>query len=158
MSTLTESIENQLNSLYGEREQLVNEIGVADAAAIITMVRSLESQLRTFYEANEGRAAAANADESSLALQLHDLYAQREQLEQRIGTSDADSIAMMVANLEAQLRELYRDRENGASEAAAIAQRIVSIANELGGQFDGSQLAYENTTGQSRWAMTWSKK
>jgi hypothetical protein len=40
------SVEAQLVSLYGEREHLERELGVSEAAEIVSMVRSLEAQLR----------------------------------------------------------------------------------------------------------------
>ncbi len=40
----------QLSSLYGEREFLQREIGASDATEVVNMVKSMEAQLKAFYE------------------------------------------------------------------------------------------------------------
>lgn len=44
------SLEEQLQSLYAEKEQLDKALGISSADDIITMVRSLEEQLDSLYE------------------------------------------------------------------------------------------------------------
>lgn len=44
-------------------------------------------------------------------MQLLSLYGDRELLHRELGTADADEIVAMVRSLEAQLVELYRDKE-----------------------------------------------
>lgn len=55
MSTV-ENMENQLRSLYQEREQLSDRFGVSTPEEIIRMVENLESQLQDFYRRFEGYA------------------------------------------------------------------------------------------------------
>jgi hypothetical protein len=52
-STEIDSLEEQLRSLYEDRELLENELGVSDSAEIVAMVRSLESQLNDVYQDRE---------------------------------------------------------------------------------------------------------
>jgi hypothetical protein len=42
-------MDEQLSTLYAEKELLLNALGVSDAEDIITMVRSLEEQLSALY-------------------------------------------------------------------------------------------------------------
>lgn len=44
------SMEAQLIALYAQRERLAQELGTADPAAIVKMVRSLEEQLEDLYK------------------------------------------------------------------------------------------------------------
>ncbi len=46
---VTGDMEQQLRSMYAERQQLVRALGTADAEAIIRMVRSMEAQLTDLY-------------------------------------------------------------------------------------------------------------
>jgi hypothetical protein len=55
MSTV-DNMENQLRSLYQEREQLAERFGVSTPDEIIRMVENLEGQLRDFYNRFEGYA------------------------------------------------------------------------------------------------------
>lgn len=45
-----ESMDMQLRSLYQDRERLQDRFGVSGVDDVITMVESLESQLRDFYD------------------------------------------------------------------------------------------------------------
>ena len=153
------SAEAQLVALYGEREQLLDAIGVADANSILAMISSLESQLRSFYEAREGAVAEAeprdHVGDQSADRELCDLRQQRDELEQVLGVCDSKSILGMVRSLEAQLRDLYSTRETDANEAAAVVQQIKAIAGEIGRTHQTTELLYENERGPSRWAVTW---
>ena len=55
-SAAPSSLEEQLRTLNAERATLERELGVADAAQIIAMVRSLEAQLVSLYEEREAGA------------------------------------------------------------------------------------------------------
>ena len=65
------SLEEQLVSLYEEREKLEQQLGHSEAGEIIAMFRSLDAQLVT-------------------------MYGGRETLERELGTSDPDKIVAMV--------------------------------------------------------------
>jgi hypothetical protein len=153
------SVEAQLVSLYGEREHLERELGVSEAAEIVSMVRSLEAQLRDLYHHRErsgqGNEEPSSNTSTSVEAQLVDLYEQRERLQNRIGCSDATDIIEMVGSLEHQLQDLYRDRENGAGEAARVVAQIQGIAREIGGNVAGSELTYSAEPSGSRWQVTW---
>ena len=45
-----EELNAQLHSLYKEKEELQNALGVSDARDVILMVRNLEAQLCALYE------------------------------------------------------------------------------------------------------------
>ena len=47
----------------------------------------------------------------SMEEQLVAVYAEREHLSRELGVSDAAEIVAMIRNLEAQLKDLYHDRE-----------------------------------------------
>ena len=49
-----DSLTQQLEDLYAERDFLHQEIGISDAEGIVSMVRNLEAQLRDFYSTYGG--------------------------------------------------------------------------------------------------------
>ena len=151
------SVEAQLVSLYGEREHLERELGVSEAAEIVSMVRSLEAQLRDLYYHREhsGQKEGESTPNSSVEMQLVDLYEQRERLQKHLGCSDSTEIIDMVGSLEHQLQDLYRDRESGVGEAARVVAQIQGIARELGGTATGSELTYAAEPSGARWQITW---
>lgn len=152
-----ESVEAQLVSLYGEREHLESELGVSNAGAIVAMVRSLERQLADLYEhrENAGGDEQASSADPSLELQLVDLYEQRETMATRLGSADAVEVVGMVENLECQLRDLYREREQEERSAARVAAQIQNISDELRGSYQGSEVTYSATPDGANWAVTW---
>ena len=151
------SVEAQLVSLYGEREHLERELGVSEAAEIVSMVRSLEAQLRDLYYHREhsGQKEGESTPNSSVEMQLVDLYEQRERLQKHLGCSDSAEIIDMVGSLEHQLQDLYRDRESSVGEAARVVAQIQGIARELGGTATGSELTYAAEPSGARWQITW---
>lgn len=50
MADTTDSLVDQLESLYAEKEKLREELGVASAEDVINMVRSLQDQVEALYE------------------------------------------------------------------------------------------------------------
>ena len=50
---MIESLESQLITLYGEREILLNELGVCDAVQLVAMVKNMEAQLMDLYADRE---------------------------------------------------------------------------------------------------------
>lgn len=76
-----DNMEQQLQMLYAEREQLHREIGVSDTHEVVTMVRSLEDQLRTFYreqsESLSGSAGKILSCIKELSSQLDPHYSER---------------------------------------------------------------------------------
>ena len=51
-----EELNAQLHSLYKEKEELQNALGVSDARDVILMVRNLEAQLCALYEERQESA------------------------------------------------------------------------------------------------------
>ncbi len=49
LESMVQSLEDQLNHLYREKENLHRVLGVSDDASIIRMVKSLEAQLIDLY-------------------------------------------------------------------------------------------------------------
>ena len=45
-----ESLQQQLEALYAEREWLNNQLGTFDAESVVTMMQSLEAQLADMYK------------------------------------------------------------------------------------------------------------
>lgn len=50
---MVRSLESQLITLYGEREILLNEIGVCNAGEVIALIKSMEAQLADLYADRE---------------------------------------------------------------------------------------------------------
>lgn len=50
MNDSTDSMHEQLEALYAEREWLSQELGCCDAEGVVSMVRSLEGQLADLYQ------------------------------------------------------------------------------------------------------------
>jgi photoactive yellow protein len=137
-------MEAQLKDLYAERERLYRELGTADAESIITMLRNLETQLRDLYQQKESGqfngaspapASSTSSAEAAMEAQLISLYAEREKLHRELGIADADDLIAMIRNLEAQLRDLYRQQESAAPSAssgteAAMEAQLISLYAE----------------------------
>jgi len=64
---------DQLGSLYREREELHREIGVSDASEIVNMVKSLEAQLCSIYEA-QAASKSASPDPAEEIRNLRDQF------------------------------------------------------------------------------------
>ena len=58
-------LEDQLSSLYLEREFLEDTLGVSDARQLVEMVQSMSAQLSSFYGDQESGASASAADSLS---------------------------------------------------------------------------------------------
>lgn len=75
------SMENQLNSLYGDKERLESAIGASEVDDVIQAFRRLENVI------------------SSMEHQLMTLYAGKEVLEVELGKSDPRAIVAMFRNM-----------------------------------------------------------
>lgn len=71
-----ESLEQQLITLYQERERLNDTFGVSDTDGIVNMVRSLEGQLRDFYDRFGGNPGFDDAETALMLSKIRDLSAQ----------------------------------------------------------------------------------
>jgi hypothetical protein len=75
------SMEDQLKSLYADRERLEREIGASEVDDIIEAFRNLQTTIR------------------SMETQLMTLYAGREMLDVELGRSDPEEIVAMFRNV-----------------------------------------------------------
>lgn len=57
-------------------------------------------------------AAPSEAMTDQMEAQLSALYAERETLHNALGVSNADDVVRLVRSLEAQLNDLYNEKEN----------------------------------------------
>lgn len=51
--SVAESLVDQVESMYEDKEHLENELGVSDPEEIVQMVRSLQDQVESFYERHD---------------------------------------------------------------------------------------------------------
>lgn len=131
---LVESLEQQLASLYAEREHLAREIGITDADEIIALVRSSSSLSDGSPDGTE-----------SLIQQLHTLYADKDLLRQHLGTAEPDEVIDLfrrslsldaATSLTDQLTSLYGEREVllaalGTSDANEIVAKFRALEGRL---------------------------
>lgn len=110
---------------YRHREKLLKEIGTAHAGEIVSMIQSMESQLKDLYahgDTDHPDHAASGTDSTAL--------------HQEIGTADAHEIIAMVKNMESQLKDFYAkgdaDHPDFQGEAAAASGDSAKLADELG--------------------------
>jgi photoactive yellow protein len=116
--TMIESMETQLEELYREKKTLMDQ-GVDDPAEATERLRELETQLATLRREKEAlleRREALRREKEAYAATV-------KTLRDRLGTSDATTITTLIASMEEQLVDLYREREadEARSEAAAAA-------------------------------------
>ncbi len=122
---MIESLEAQLSALNAERQRLQTEIGCSDAKGIITMVRSMESQLCALYEQNHVH---------DLEEQLGQHYLELTLLQDELGCSDADSVINMIRSLEAQLCALYKQGAGSTQptiDSVPVGQQTENLSDVL---------------------------
>jgi hypothetical protein len=66
MNDTTDSMHEQLEALYAEREWLSQELGCCDAESVVSMVRSLEAQLADMYHNYGSNAPVSDASTAQL--------------------------------------------------------------------------------------------
>ena len=57
------------------------------------------------------------SEEGGMEAQLVSLYAEREMLQEALGTADASEIIAMVQSLEAQCNDLYSEKDQDKEDA-----------------------------------------
>ncbi|MEM7621591.1 MAG: hypothetical protein AAF235_00120 [Planctomycetota bacterium] len=72
-ATMTESLEQQLRALYQERELLEERFGASSAEEIMSMVESLEAQLRDFYDRFGSHAGFDDAESVLMLSRIREL-------------------------------------------------------------------------------------
>jgi hypothetical protein len=70
---LSESMEQQLLSLYEEREALQQRFGVSSAEDIVNMIECLEAQLHDFYSRFGGQETFGDTESAILLSRLKEL-------------------------------------------------------------------------------------
>jgi hypothetical protein len=101
--TAIQSINEQLESLYEEREEL-SELGISDANEAAQLIETMREQLDLAYERMDTDPEAQDADAF-------------DRLERELGVSDPDSIIKMVQSMENQI-EAEVDAES--SDASSL--------------------------------------
>jgi len=71
-----DSITQQLEDLYNQRDFLHQELGVTDADDIVVMVRNLEAQLHDFYDTYGGMTDLGSGSASLLLQQVEKMSEQ----------------------------------------------------------------------------------
>ena len=115
------SMEEQLNSLYKEREKLIREMGLNSNEEVIQRLRNWESQLNDLYRDRENLIKTTGLSSSNDIVsrlenwkaQLDDLYKEKEVLLKYTGTSSIDGVLEQLKNLEQQLNAHNSDIEYG---------------------------------------------
>jgi len=142
-------LSNRLDTLLDEKETLANRLGVADADAILDLVRSMEGQLSALYENRDepplnGHAIPAELESilgistveeaRELASYVHAVDERLEELSDEHETLaseglDAQEAVALIDNMEAQLVDLYGAAEASASPADAPANEAPAAAS-----------------------------
>lgn len=139
LADLVRSMSDQLERLTKEKEKLVNEGLTVDSA--LGMIDSMEEQLVDLYEDREsnrqmiseyettrsvlGVESPAEARElADLVKSLHDQMAQlrseRSEMLAATGVSSSEDVMEMIRSMEAQLTDLYEEREDGEAARATL--------------------------------------
>lgn len=107
-----ESLHQQLEALYAEREWLNEQLGTTDAETVVTMVMSLEAQLADFYNKFGGNVSQELTDIAPLLSQI-------EELSQRLdGSYSEKSVVFEIQDNKSVLKAVWTERTNdGDSES-----------------------------------------
>ena len=101
--TLLDSMESQLIALYVEKEQMQHAVGVSDASEVIARIQRLEERLRQHEPDFQYPVASVPSRPADPVLPLGDTV---QDLSQHIRL-----LSSMVHSMEAQLNDVYADRE-----------------------------------------------
>ena len=112
LSELAQQMEQQLASLYEDKEKL-QELGLSSIDDAVDMIESMEAQLDDLYTDKETLRdlERGGTEEQSTFQQLETLYAERQRLQETLGVSSADDVIEMVETLTSQLDDLYTGRD-----------------------------------------------
>lgn len=90
------------------------DAGISSVDDAISMIESMSEQLSVLYDAQESMLSQEQGrnDGQSTFQQLEALYADQNKLQRELGVSDADSIISMVETMNAQLSNLYEERDH----------------------------------------------
>jgi photoactive yellow protein len=138
-------LSSRLDNLLDEKETLASNLGVADADAVLDLVRSMEGQLSAFYEAHEEKGlnghtvppeiesilGVSTAEEArelvSYVRAMNDRLEQLSAEHERLASKglDAQEAVAIIDSMEEQLVALY-----GAAEAPAGAPSANGTSSE----------------------------
>lgn len=135
---MLESMQRQLEALY-EGQAAMSEHGIDGVDHALSMIESMEAQLSELYDERHELTQQDGADPDTLTLRiqnledkLSDLRQEKEalreardrlkarfnELEAELGTDDPAEISELIGSLEAQLKDVYQDREEHARRQA----------------------------------------
>ena len=138
-----ERVTKELYAFYLDREKMTERYGVASSEELIELIDSMDAQLAALYEDTDqvSAAAAAAAKTSKDATKAVQSVAT---LHEVLGTETAEDVLELVQSMEAQLVDLYKDRETtdallgSAEEGDPFAQlqglyaRLETVQREIG--------------------------
>jgi len=100
--SMIDNMEAQLSALYDERHQFAQQ-GVNGSNEVSTQIETLQEKLDSLQEEKE-----------ALRRKRDQLQSRFSELEEELGTDDPSAISDLIGSLEAQLNDLYEDREENA--------------------------------------------
>ena len=120
--------------------------GLNDVEDAIDMIESMSSQLSELYAAQEAtiNQAQKTNDGQSTFQQLEALYAEQDKLQRELGVSDADALISMVDTMNAQLNDLYREREQTPDASDTQNEEIIaSMSEQLSTLYEQIEVLYD---------------
>lgn len=129
---------DQLQSLIAREEKLQRELGVSDPEAVIEMVEGLSDQLEDLY-------SDRGADESDRTKPRPAVKSMdgTELLEEAVGSTDPETIARLVTDLTDQLESVYERREQLTEQGISDPEEALSMIENMEAQL--SELYDEQT-------------
>jgi photoactive yellow protein len=150
-----EEMHERLRRLSAERSRMTEEAGVGEPGDVLDMIESMEAQLKDLYSEREqedldasgeipeavaeilGISSADDAEDLAATVRrmgdrLQALAAEQQRLDDRIGTGRAEDVAAMIESMEAQLVDLYEERDDRGTGPAADVSGTAEDAAEAG--------------------------
>jgi chromosome segregation ATPase len=119
------SLEEQLRSLYAERQAEGATPGGSDSDAAAT-IESMEAQLKSLYEERQHQAAAGDTElqdrADSFEAQLREIYSERQE------TGDIET---SLRGLETQLADIYAERATSTGSVAQLEAAVLSLESQV---------------------------
>ncbi len=117
----TETLQHKLGPDATSTSEKLARVGISSVDDAIDMIESMSEQLSELYNAQEAMLSKEQGsnDGQSTFQQLEALYADQDKLQRELGVSDADSLISMVETMNAQLSDLYEERDHETVEASS---------------------------------------
>lgn len=138
-----DEILDRLDALEKQHDHLI-DAGIAEASEALSMIESMEEQLRELYQEKESTIRAQEkegdfANEDTFD-QLQRLMAREERLQRELGVTSSEEVIEMVRGLASQLDELYADRDieqpvppvSAGDGSQPLSEREQKLQRELG--------------------------